>query len=196
MSKRRKAEEKIPANLSRKEQYRLFVETEKTVGSRYTPDGVEITYIPKLVEHVENRVRQVVRDQSRQRTIAEFENLERHLDAMEKSTPTRPTTSVNAGEVEPPMQKVPAIEVAPGFGLTAFLGRFCQKNFREFQLTECHSNALVDYQEQLAAGNYREAKYVRRMMPVWLFACMVGGALAWVGSRFTVKFGGASSSGD
>jgi hypothetical protein len=97
--------------------------------------------------------------------------------------------------LDPQPKARPLVEVAPGFGMRDFLGRFCQKGFREFELAECHGNALVDYQEHLAAGKLAEAKYIRRMIPVWMLSCIFRGSLAWL-LGLVIKNSANAKSGD
>lgn len=84
------------------------------------------------------------------------------------------------------------IERVPGFGLRDFLGHFCQKKFRERVLEGLHAEAIADYQDALANGNLTRAKYIRKMIPVWLLLSMFGGLLSWIAGKLTLKVGSTS----
>lgn len=81
------------------------------------------------------------------------------------------------------------IEQVPGFGLRDFLGHFCQKKFRERVLEAVHAEAIADYQDAIANGNKTRAKYIRKMIHVWLLWAMLGGLLSWVAGKLSFKVG-------
>lgn len=89
-------------------------------------------------------------------------------------------------------RKTEVIERVPGFGLRDFLGNFCHKNFRERVLEALHAEAIADYQEALASGNKNRAKYIRKMIPLWLLLSMFGGLISWITGKLSYKIGPTS----
>jgi hypothetical protein len=97
-----------------------------------------------------------------------------------------PAPAVEKQVSKPVIQK---IEIAPGYGTLHFLGRFCQKNFRERVLEALHSEAIADYEEALKRGDKAHATSVRYMMHVWMVGALFGGIIGWAFGKLSFKIG-------